>query len=519
MRKVKIVTADEAAKLINDNDTIAIDGFVQSSLPEALNKALEKRFLDTGKPEGLTVIWSAGQGNRLGAGPDHFAYPGMVKRVIAGHWNLAPKMGEAASKNEIEAYNLPQGVLCCLFREIAAKREGLISHVGLNTFADPRIEGGKLNTKTTEDLVEIIHINGKERLLYKTFPINVAFIRGTYADEAGNVTCEKEVAPLDSTSLAQAVKNSGGKVIVQVEKVVRAGTLNPHLVKIPGIYVTAVVVAQPCDHEQSLGCGYDPAISGEVTIPTGKAQSDTELSTKKIIARRAAMELKKNVVVNLGIGNAEYVSSVANEEGIGDYMTLTVECGPVGGIPLAGNRFGSSINPEALLDQSLQFDFYDGGGLDLAFLGLAQVDESGNVNLSKFGTRIAGCGGSIDISQNSKKVVYCGSFTAGGIKTKVENGKLIILQEGKERKFVKNVDQITFSGKYAAQEGQPVMYITERAVFELKSDGVYLTEVAPGIDIQTQILDVMDFVPKMENIKTMNENIFKAGLMELKNII
>lgn len=519
MRKVTVLTAEEAALLVQDGDAVAIDGFVQCSLPESLSKALEKRFLDTQKPEMLTVIWSAGQGNRNGTGPDRFAYPGMIKRVIAGHWNMVPKIGEMASRNEIEAYNLPQGMLCCLYREIAAKREGLISHVGLNTFVDPRIEGGKLNAKTTEDLVELITIREKERLFYKTFPINIAFIRGTYADEAGNITCEKEITPLDSTALAQAAKNCGGKVIVQVEKIVKAGTLNPHLVKIPGIYVDAVVVAQPDDHEQSLGCEYDPSISGEIRVPVNAAPNDATLSTKKIVGRRAAMELRKNVIVNLGIGNAEYVSIVADEEGISDYMTLTVEAGPIGGIPQAANRFGSSRNPEALIDQSAQFDFYDGGGLDLAFLGLAQVDEAGNVNLSRFGTRVAGCGGSIDISQNSKKIVYCGSFTTGGIKTKVENGKLIIVQEGKERKFLKNVDQITFSGKYAVQTGQPVMYITERAVFELRKDGVYLTETAPGIDIQTQILDLMDFVPKMENVKTMNEAIFKEELMNLKHMI
>ncbi|AYF54626.1 3-oxoacid CoA-transferase [Clostridium botulinum C] len=516
MKKVKVLTADEAVKIVNDGDTLTTSGFVSSSCPEALNKAMEKRFLETGSPKNITLMYASSQGNRDGSGADHYAHKGLVKRIIAGHLNTAPKMGQMCIDNEIEGYNLPQGVLLNLFRDIAGHRPGTITHVGLDTFVDPRNGGGKVNDITKEDLVEVIKINNEEKLFYKAFPINVAFIRGTYADEYGNITFEKEITPLEGTSTAQAVKNSGGKVVVQVEKVVKGGTLDPRLVKIPGIYVDAVVVAEPQDHEQSFGQEYEPGVSGELRVPIDNMKP-IPLSAKKIIGRRAAMELEEDTVVNLGIGAPEYVAQVANEEGIGDYMTLTVESGPIGGIPQGGTRFGSSMNPDCLIDQPYQFDFYDGGGLDLAFLGLAQCDESGNINVSKFGPRIAGCGGFINITQNSKKVFFCGTFTAGGLKTKVEDGKLVILQEGKSKKFLKNVEQVTFSGRYANRTGQTVRYITERAVFELKEDGVHLIEIAPGIDLQTQVLDLMDFVPKMDDVKIMDTRIFRDEKMNLKD--
>ena len=516
MRKVKVLSPAEAAMLIKDGDTVATGGFVGSGSPEALSSALEKRFLETGAPKDLTYIYAAGQGNRDGRGSDHFAHEGFVKRVIAGHWNMAPNLGQLAMDNKIEAYNIPQGVLCHMYRDIAAHRIGTVTHVGLHTFADPRIEGGKLNSKTTEDLVEVINIFGEERLIYKTRPIDVALIRATYADETGNISMHKEVCPCDATAMAQAARNSGGIVIVQVERVVKAGSIDPKLVKIPGIHVDAVVVSKPEEHEQCFGCAYDPTLTGEATAPEGAAKA-VALSAKKIIGRRAAMELTENTVVNLGIGAPEYVSAVANEEGIGDYMTLTVEAGPIGGIPMGGTQFGGSRNADCYFDQNVMFDFYDGGGIDLAFLGLAQADESGNVNVSKFGPRIAGCGGFIDITQNAKKVFFCGTFTAGGLKTKVEDGKLVIVNEGKEAKFLKQVEQITFSGKYAASKSQPVMYITERAVFELRKDGVYLTEVAPGIDVKTQVIDVMGFEPKIDGtVKTMDERIFRDEIMGLK---
>lgn len=517
MGKVSIISAAEAASMVQDGMTVTASGFVASDMPEALTKALEQRFLETGAPKNLTLFYAAAQGNRDGSGADHFAHEGMTKRVIGGHWNMVPELGKLVLENKIEGYNLPQGTLSQLFRDIAGHRVGTITHVGLNTFADPRIEGGKLNSITTEDLVEVVNILGEEKLLYKSFPIDIGFIRGTYADENGNITLEHEVASLESTSIAQAVKNSGGKVIVQVEKVVANGSLDPKLVKIPGIYVDAVVVCEDKkDHEQCVGCEYDGSMTGDFRVPVSSLQYP-KLSAKKVIGRRAAMELKENSVVNLGIGIPEYISMVANEEGIGDYMTLTVEAGPVGGVPQGGPQFGGAVNAEAILDQPYQFDFYDGGGVDYAFLGLAQADEEGNINVSKFGPRIAGCGGFINITQNAKRVFFCGTFTAGGLGVEFADGKLVITKEGREKKFIKQVEQITFSGAYANKTGQPVLYITERAVFELRKDGVYLTEVAPGIDIQTQILDLMDFVPKMDGQpKLMDARIFKDELMGLK---
>jgi len=517
MAKKPIITAEEAAALVKDNDVITSMGFVASNMPEALYNALEKRFVETGSPKNMTLFYAAAQGNRDGSGADHFAHEGMLKRVIGGHYNMAPKLGQMIIDNKLEGYNLPQGTLSQLYRDIAGHKVGTITHVGLNTFADPRIEGGKLNSITKEDIVEVVNIAGQERLLYKPLKFDVGFVRGTYADEQGNVTLEREVAALEGTSLAQAVKNSGGKVIVQVEKVVANGSLDPKLVKLPAIYVDYLVVAKDySEHQQCQGCAYDGAMTGDYRVPLSSLEYPP-LSAKKIIGRRAAMELKANTVVNLGIGIPEFVSMVANEEGIGDYMTLTVEAGPVGGVPQGGPKFGGSVNAQAIIDQPYQFDFYDGGGVDFAFLGLAQADKDGNINVSKFGPRIAGCGGFVNITQNAKRVFFCGTFTADGLKTKVSGGKLIISQEGVERKFIDTVEQITFSGKYASKTGQPVMYITERAVFELRPDGVYLTEVAPGIDVQTQVIDLMGFVPKMDGTpKLMDTRSFSDALMGLK---
>ncbi|MGI6499016.1 MAG: acyl CoA:acetate/3-ketoacid CoA transferase [Oscillospiraceae bacterium] len=519
MGKVKVITAAEAAELIKDGDTFTTSGFVASCIPEALNKAVEKRFLETGHPKGITYVYAGSQGNRDGRGAEHYAHKGLLKRLIAGHWATIPTLADMATRNEIEGYNLSQGALCHLFRDIAAGKPGTITSVGLGTFIDPRHGGGKINESSKDDLVELITIKGKEYLFYPSFPIQVAFLRGTYADERGNVTVEKEIASTEVTSVAQAVKNSGGIVVVQVEKIVKAGSLDPRLVKIPGIYVDYMVETEDMiDHQQSFDCEYDPTISGERRAP----DADTEpvpLSAKKIIGRRGALELVNDVVVNLGIGAPEFVASVAAEEGIGDQITLTVECGPLGGIPQGGLRFGAAVNPDAILDQAYQFDFYDGGGLDLAYLGLAECDEKGNINVSRFGPKIAGCGGFINITQNTPKVFFCGTFTAGGLKVRVEDGKVCIDQEGRQKKFLKQVGQVTFSGDMAIAANQQIKYITERCVFELKPDGLHLVEIAPGIDLQSQILDQMEFQPlfdvPQDEIPLMDLRIFQDGLMGL----
>ena len=514
MGKKPVITAAEAAKMVQDGMTFTTSGFVASAMPEALNKALEQRFLESGSPKDLTLFYAAAQGNRDGSGADHFAHEGMLKRVIGGHYNMVPELGKLINADKLEAYTLSQ-----LYRDIAGHKVGHITHVGLNTFADPRIEGGKLNRVTTEDIVEVVEVLGEERLLYKALKFDIGFIRGSYADENGNVTLEHECCTLEATSIAQAVKNSGGKVVVQVEKVVQHGDLDPKLVKIPGIYVDAIVVCENKeDHAQCQGCEYDGSMTGDFHVPLGSLEYPP-MSAKKIIGRRAAMELQPDKVVNLGIGIPEYISMVANEEGIGDYMTLTVEAGPVGGVPQGGPKFGGSVNVEAILDQPYQFDFYDGGGVDLAFLGLAQADKDGNINVSKFGPRIAGCGGFVNITQNAKKVFFCGTFTAGGIKTHVEDGKLVIDQEGTIPKFVKQVEQITFSGKYA-RPNQTILYVTERCVFQLIDGKMTLIEIAPGIDLEKDILAHMAFTPAISpDLKTMDERIFQENWGTLGEVL
>lgn len=495
----KIMTATQAVHtFIKDGDTVAFNGFVGAVHPEEITKAIQEEFLKENSPKDLTVLYAAGQGDSNDRQLNHLAEEGLCSCVIGGHWSLAPKLQKLALENKFAAYNIPQGVISQLFREIAAKRPGLITHVGLKTFVDPRLEGGKLNEKAKErgDIVELINIIGKEKLFYPTIPVDVTIVRATYADTKGNCTLQKEGVLADILPCIQAAKTNGGHVIVQVEKVVEYGSLDTRLVQIPGIYVDAIVVSSPENHMQTNGSQFKAEFTGSMRIPLN-AIPPMPMNDRKIIARRCAMELKPDSIVNLGIGMPEGVAAIAAEENIGG-MCLTTESGTIGGTPASGGDFGVTINPDCVLHQSFQFDFYDGGGLDIAFLGLAQCDESGNINVSKFGTKIAGCGGFINITQNTPIVIFCGTFTARG-----------------KKKFVKNVEQVTFSAEYARESGQQVMYITERAVFKLTDEGVELTEIAPGYDLQKDILDQMDFTPIIHDVKTMDPRIFKDEPMGL----
>jgi propionate CoA-transferase len=516
--KNKVVSAAEAVALIRPGDTVSVAGFVGIGTPEELLIALERRFLDTGEPAGIGLLFAAAPGDGGERGLNRLAHKGLVRRAVGGHWALVPKLGKLAIENEIEAYNLPLGCIAQLYRDIAAKRAGLLSRVGLQTFVDPRNQGGKLNARTTEDLVELMQVGGKDFLLYKAFPINVALIRGTTADTSGNITMEREALMLDALPAAMAAHNSGGIVIAQVERLALEGSLDARRVAIPGVLVDCVVMSQPENHWQTYAVQHNGAFSGQVRVPMDRI-AVLELDERKIIARRAALELPPGGVVNLGIGMPEGVAAVATEEKVLSHITLTAEPGVIGGMPQGGLNFGAALNPEAVIQQNQQFDFYDGGGLDLAVLGMAQTDAEGNVNVSRFGPRLAGAGGFINISQNARKVVFTGTFTAGGLAVACDDGRLRIVREGRARKFIERVEQITFSGAFAGANGQSVLYVTERCVFRRSADGVELIEVAPGIDIDRDILAHMDFRPIIRDPIAMDAMLFRPEPMALAQIL
>ncbi len=514
--KDKIISAADAMRLIGDGDTITTSGFVGIGVPDGLLAALEERFLEKAAPRNLTLLFAAGQGDGKDRGLNRLGHEELLKRVVGGHWGLIPKVARLALEGQIEAYNLPQGVISHLFRDIAAGKPGTLTHVGLGTFVDPRHEGGKINDVTNDDLVTLMKIDRQEKLFYRAFPINVALLRGTTADPAGNVSMEREALVIDNLAQAMAVRNSGGVVIVQVERIAARGALNPRDVILPAALVDAVVVAKPEHHMQTYATPYSHLFAGQFRAPAG-ATKPMALDARKIIARRAAFELPVNGVVNLGIGMPEGVAAVAAEEGILDHVTLTAEPGVIGGQPASGLDFGAAVNTDAIIPQNAQFDFYDGGGLDLAVLGMAEVDRAGDVNVSRFGTRLAGAGGFINISQNARRVVFTGTFTAGGLAIDLADGTLTIGQEGRAKKFLQQVQQITFSGGGAAAQGKPVLYVTERAVFDLKTEGIRLIEIAPGVDIDADIIAHMGFRPLIGEVGEMDPRIFQDGPMDLKN--
>lgn len=522
--KDKIVAAADAVQLIHDGDTVATGGFVGIGFAESIAVALAQRFAATQQPRHLTLVYAAGQGDGKHRGLNHLGEPGLLGRVIGGHWGLVPRIQKLAVENQIEAWNLPQGVISHLFRDIAAGKPGTLTRVGLDTFVDPRHGGGKLNARTTEDLVRLMPIDGQDYLFYKAFPIDVGIIRATTADPDGNLTMEREALTLEALAIAMAARNSGGVVIAQVERIAERGSLNPRQVKVPGVLVDAVVLAtEPAHHQQTFAEPYNPAFSGELRVPLDSVPA-MPLSERKVIARRAAQELRPHQVVNLGIGMPEGVASVAAEERIIDLVTLTAEPGVIGGIPAGGLNFGAAVNPQAIIDQPSQFDFYDGGGLDIAILGLAQADAQGNLNVSQFGPRLAGAGGFINISQNAKTVVFVGTFTAGSLQVEAADGRLRIVHEGGARKFVRAVEHRTFSGAEALRRGRRVLYVTERCVFRLVPSGapegggaLELIELAPGMDLEHDVLAHMAFRPRISpDLRPMDGRLFRTEPLGLR---
>ncbi|GAB3043025.1 acyl CoA:acetate/3-ketoacid CoA transferase [Virgibacillus ainsalahensis] len=516
----KIITLAEAANLIKDDDFVATTTNGFGGLPEELLVAIGNRFQEEAHPKNITFAHSCGIGNGTeGRGADHLAYEGLTKRIISGHIALSPKMARFAADGTVEAYLLPQGVMTHMYRATASKKPGVFSKVGLNTYVDPRLQGAKANDKTTEELIKLIELDGEEYLHYPNLPIQVTLLRGTTADTEGNITTEGESVLFEQFPLANAAKNNGGIVIVQVKNIAEAGSLNPRDVQVPGALVDYIVVNENPDyHYQTMGTEYNPAFAGEIRVPMDGIPR-LPLNARKIIARRAAMELEPKSIVNLGIGMAAGVSDIASEEGVANEITLTLELGLFGGVPASGIDFGAVYNPGAFLPHDSMFDFYDGGGLDGAFLGAAQFDKHGNVNVSQFGSKVTGPGGFINISQSSKKVVFMGTFTVGG-KAEANDHKLVITEQGKAKKIVEEVQQITFSGKFASDNDLPVLFVTERAVFDILDGKLRLIEIAPGVDLEKDVLEWMDFRPVIaDDLKEMDSSIFAEEWGGLREII
>jgi acyl CoA:acetate/3-ketoacid CoA transferase len=508
MNQTGFTTAAAAAAMIKTGDTVAISGNgAGMTSAEAIFAAVEKRFLETGEPRDLTLVHSLGLGDRGELGTNRFAHEGMIRKVIASHFTWSVKIQQLIRDEKIEAYCFPGGVIQQLLREIGAGRPGLFTHSGLGTFVDPRQDGGRCNLRSKEELVELMHLDGKEVLRYKPFKVDVAIIRGTYADTRGNISAEEEAVDLDIQSIALAAHNSGGIVLAQVRQAVESGALQARSVRVPGILIDAVV--EDGDQQLFYGIGYDPTVSGSRRAHLGRLAAELPKKLeRRIIARRAAMELRTGASVNFGFGIPGGIFGVIAEQGIGDELWMSVEQGVHNGRMLDDRLFGAARNADAVVPSIEQFDYYSGGGIDITFLGMGEADASGNVNVSHLGGNLIGPGGFMEIAQNAKKVVFCGTFDAQGSQVRWENGKLEIVKPGQIRKLVGKVERITFSADYARAHGQVVLYVTERAVFRLDAGGMRLIEIAPGMDIERDILPYMDFKPLIGNVENMPLAVF-----------
>lgn len=507
--KNKFMTASEAAQLLHDEATVCTVGMSLAGAAESILTAIENRFLSQQSPKNLTLVHAAGQSDRQ-RGNQHFAHKGMLRRVIGSHWGLAPQLMDMINDNQVEAWCLPQGQMVHLYSALAAGLPGRLSKIGLNTFVDPRVEGGRMNALTRQqpDWLEYVTFRGEEYLFYPAFPIDVVIIRGTYADTDGNLTTDEEAMKLEVLPAVLAAKRYGGKVIAQVKHKAERGSLHPKSVTVPGNLIDAIVVCDDpdVDHRQTSGSGFDPALCGDIRASLDQ-QVTLPLGLRKLIGRIASRYLFPGCVINLGTGIPnDVMGAIIHEEGLTDQITITVESGIYGGIQQGGVDFGVGRNLSAMISHQDQMLYYNGTGVDITFMGAGEMDISGNVNATRLGRSCPGAGGFIDITQNARHVVFCSSFTAKGLEIACSNGQLQILREGELCKFVNMVNQISYNGEYARHQGQKMHYVTERAVFELFPDGPVLIEIAPGIDLERDILRYMSFRPQIASPLTQLDN-------------
>ena len=520
----EFITARDAAALIKDGSTLAIDAFISFCLPDDIMGEIEARFTKEGHPRSLNVVNVAGiGGDGVGRGINHFAHKGLMDRFLCSNLSLANRIYPLVMDNAFACFMIPQGVLSHMMRAIAAGKPGVFTEVGMKTFVDPRIDGGRINDAARacgDAPVQLISLNGSDCLFYPAFPIDVALIKGTKADRKGNISLEKEAMHLEQLEMATAARNSGGIVMVQVDEIVENGSIHPQMVTVPSTLVDYVILGTPENTGQHFIEGLPRPVDswcGDEKIQLDEIKS-IPLSPEKIICRRGAMEFHENAFINLGIGLPMDVSSVLNEEGLIDKVSASIESGVMGGVPAPGIATGAAYNPDAILKQPDMFDFYDGGGIDFACLGAAEIDMEGNVNVSRFAGKVPGPGGFINITQGAKNICFMGTFTAGHENDiRIEDGKLRIVKNGPHIKFVRRVDHITFSGSNSVSKGrQHVLYITERAVFTITDKGLTLLEIAPGVDLERDILELMDFTPVISpDLKAMDERLFRPGPMGL----